>query len=273
MERIRQAVEQANRERNGLARRAIPEKKAKGPVDEASPVGTLDIQYTQTRTIEVSQAVREKNRLVAAIPGHPLQDNYRMLRTRVLQEMKANGWNTLGVVSPTKGAGKTLTAINLAITIARDLSHTALVFDTDLRRPSVCEYFDYVPEYGINDYLFNDIPLSKVLFHPDMDRLTVLAGSEPNSESAEILSSPKFKALFSDIRSRYDDRIIIVDSAPMLEVDDVLTLIPNIDCMLIVVESGATTTDDLAKTIELLNGVPIIGTVLNKVDKKVVAAY
>ena len=85
--------------------------------------------------------------------------------------------------------------------------------------------------------------------------------------------SPKFKALFSDIRSRYDDRIIIVDSAPVLEVDDVLTLIPNIDCMLIVVESGATTTDDLAKTIELLDGVPIIGTVLNKVDKKVVAAY
>jgi protein-tyrosine kinase len=274
MERIREAVEQARRERNGPAAR--PSSPVKQPVvanGEAVPVDAVDIQYTETRTVEVSQAVREKNRLVAAIPGHPLLDSFRMLRTRVLQEMKSNNWNTVAVISPTMGAGKTLTAINLAITIGRDLSHTALLFDTDLRRPTVSSYFGYTPEYGINDFMFNDTPLNKTLFHPDMDRLTVLPGREPISGSAEILSSPKFQSLFQDIRTRYSDRIIVVDSAPVLEVDDVLALISNIDCMLIVAECGVTTPEDLSKTMELLQGTPVIGTVLNKVDKKVTEAY
>jgi protein-tyrosine kinase len=268
MERIREAVEQANRERGGSSGQALPVKRATTKNRNDVRVGTADIQYTETRTVEVSKVVREENRLVAAIPGHPLQDNYRMLRTRVMQEMKANNWNTVAVISPTIGAGKTLTAINLAITLARDLSHTALLFDADLRRPSVSKYFGYTPEYAISDFLLNGVPLNKVLFHPDMDRLTVLPGGEPNSESAEVLSSPKFMSLFQDIRTRYNDRIIVVDSAPVLEVDDVLALIPNIDCMLIVVECGSTTNEDLIKTTELLEGVPIIGTVLNKAENK-----
>ena len=274
MERIREAVEQARRDRNGPAAR--PTSPAKQPVvanGEAVPVDAVDIQYTETRTVEVSPAVREKNRLVAAIPGHPLQDSFRMLRTRVLQEMKSNNWNTVAVISPTMGAGKTLTAINLAITIGRDLSHTALLLDADLRRPTVNSYFDYTPEFGINDFMFNDTPLNKVLFHPDMDRLTVLSGREAISGSAEVLTSPKFQSLFQDIRARYSDRIIVVDSAPVLEVDDVLALIPNLDCMLIVAESGVTTPEDLIRTMELLQGIPLLGTVLNKVDKKVTAAY
>ncbi len=268
MERIREAIERANRERSGSIRQSLPVRRATTKNRNDVRVATADIQYTETRTVEVSKTVREENRLVAAISGHPLQDNYRMLRTRVLQEMKANNWNTIAVISPTNGAGKTLTAINLAITLARDLSHTALLFDADLRSPSISKYFGHTPEYGVTDFLFNDIPLNKVLFHPDMDRLTVLPGHEPNNESAEVLSSPKFMSLFQDLRTRYDDRIIVVDSAPVLEVDDVLALMPNIDCMLIVVESGSTTNEDLIKTIELLDGVRIIGTVLNKADKK-----
>ncbi|MCP4000175.1 MAG: AAA family ATPase [Gammaproteobacteria bacterium] len=267
MERIKEAVEQARRERNS------PAAEQSSPLKEPAAangveVAAVDIKYTQIPTVEVSPAVREKNRLVAAIPGHPLLDSFRMLRTRVLQEMKSNNWNTLAVISPTMGAGKTLTAINLAIAIGRDLSHTALVVDADLRRPTVSSYFDYTPEYGINDFILNDTPLNKIFFHPDVDRLIVLPGREPMSGSAEVLSSPKFQSLFKDLRTRYSDRIIVVDSAPVLEVDDVLALIPNLDCMLIVVESGVTTPEDLSRTMELLQDIPVLGTVLNKVDKK-----
>jgi len=166
------------------------------------------------------------------------------------------------------GADKTLTLIDIAIGIGRDLSHTALVVDADLRRPTVSSYFDYTPEYGINDFILNDTPLNKIFFHPDVDRLIVLPGREPMSGSAEVLSSPKFQSLFKDLRTRYSDRIIVVDSAPVLEVDDVLALIPNLDCMLIVVESGVTTPEDLSRTMELLQDIPVLGTVLNKVDKK-----
>lgn len=275
MERIRQAVEQAKRERQDFAGDRSP-RSLTARIGDAKAVAekpTASFEYTETKTIEVSDEVRNSNRLVAAINDHPLRDIYKMLRTRVFQEMKANSWKSIVVTSPATGAGKTLTAINLAIAIAGDLSHTALLVDGDLRQPSVHKYFGYEPEYGLNDYLFGDAPLNKVLFHPNMDRLTVLPGREPIYESAELLASPKIISLLSELRSRYSDRIVVLDMAPVLSVDDALALAPNIDCILMVAEAGETSREDLAKALEMLEGIPIIGTVLNKVDKKVVSSY
>ena len=273
MERIRQAVEQAKRERQKIGGESGPRRipPGTGAVFVIPEQPSDSFEYEQTRCIEVSAEVRNNNRLVAAIKDHPFRDIYKMLRTRVIQEMKANSWNTVAITSPATGAGKTLTAINLSIAIAGDLSHTALLIDGDLRRPSVHKYFDFQPEYGLSDHLLGDVPLSKVLFHPDMDRLAVLPGKDPIDESAEMLASPKIVSMLTEIRSRYSDRIVVVDVAPVLSVDDVLALAPNIDCVLMVAEAGETSRDDLAQALELLDGVPIIGTVLNKVDKKIAA--
>ena len=237
------------------------------------PCPAAEVQYTQTKTVTVSPATRERHRLVAGIPGHPLRDTYRMLRTRVLQELKANEWNTIAVTSPAVGCGKTLTAINLAISLAMDLSHLVLLVDGDMRNPTVHEYFGYQPEYGLSDHLFHDVPVSDIMFHPDIDRLTVLPGREKIAESAEQLASPKAAALLQDLRTRYPDRIIVVDVPPVLSVDDALTLGPNVDCMLMVAANGKTTKEELYKALDLLDGIPILGTVLNKSDKKVQEKY
>ena len=278
MERIRQAVEQARKQRQGSLSGAGNSARSTvafpgGDVAAAPAENTEAIEYTQTRSINVPRDARVRNRLVAAVQGHPLQDTYRMLRTRVLQEMRAKQWNSIAVTSPATGSGKTLTAVNLAITIARDLSHTALLVDGDLRHPSIHEYFDFQPEVGINDFLFDNAPIEQLLFHPDMDRLTVLPGRSPISESAEMLASPKIVSLCEELSSRYPERIVIYDVAPVLSVDDALALAPNVDCMLMVAESGATSREDLRRSLELLDGIPVIGTVLNKVQKKVKAAY
>jgi protein-tyrosine kinase len=272
MERIRQAVEQAQRQRqknlgDGSGSRNLRLKVSADDIPVEVPTDVF--QYDQTRTVSVEDEVRNRNRLVASIDDHPMRDIYKMLRTRVFQEMTANSWNTIAVTSPGPGAGKTHTAINLSIAIAGDLSHTVLLVDGDLRRPTIHRYFGYEPEYGLNDYLYGDIPLNKILFHPDMGRLSVLPGKDPINESAEMLASPKIISMMAEIRARYSDRIVVVDVAPVLTVDDILALSPNIDCVLMVAEAGKTSRDDLARALEMLDGLPIIGTVLNKVDKKI----
>ena len=276
MERIRQAVEQAARDRerkSGQSATSTAKVPGAGAAVAGARVSAEEVRFTQTRNVIVSLATRKRNRLVAGIPGHPMRDTYRMLRTRVLQELKANDWNVIAVTSPATGSGKTLTAINMAISLAMDLSHLVLLVDGDLRNPSVHKYFNYKPEFGLNDVLFNDVPLSSVLFHPDIDRLTILPGCDTISESAEALASPRTVALMQELRSRYADRIIVVDIPPVLSVDDALALAPNVDCMLMVTESGETTRDDLYKAMDLLDGIPILGTVLNKSDKKVVDIF
>ncbi|MEE4185765.1 MAG: CpsD/CapB family tyrosine-protein kinase [Gammaproteobacteria bacterium] len=274
MERIKQAIEQAARER--MDSRALtprdPSRLAKG-AGKVNYVPPGEVKFTATRTIQVSQATRERNRLAASIPGHPLRDTYRMLRTRVLQELKANSWNCIAVTSPVQGCGKTLTAINLAISLAMDHSHLVMLVDGDMRKPSIHTYFDYEPEFGIHDCLFADVPLSSALFHPGIERLTVLPGRVAIDDSAEVLSSPQGQGLIKELRTRYPDRIIVVDVPPVLAVDDALSLAPNIDCMLMVAENGKTTREELYRALDLLDGIPLLGTVLNKSDIKTAAAY
>jgi protein-tyrosine kinase len=288
MERIRQAVEQAQQQRQEKKsnRSASIEQSAASESSNAATstpsasslpssqlVPTSEVEYTQTPTIEIDMATRERNRLIAAIPGHPQQDIYRMLRTRILQVMDANNWKSIAVTSPTPNSGKTLTAINLAISIAMESSHAALLVDADLRHPTVHKYFGYSPKSTLGHYLFDEEPVAPMLFRPDMNRLTVLPGRLPIHDSAEALGSPKWVSLLNEASSRYPDRIVVIDIAPVLNVDDALTIAPHIDCVLMVAENGRTKRDELQRALELLDGYPLIGTVLNKSGAKVAGRY
>jgi capsular exopolysaccharide synthesis family protein len=257
MERIRKALEQAGRDRvqNTGSYRAL----GAGGSDLSAGV-----QYTCTKVVEVPEQVLRDNRLIAGVPGHEMKDAYRMLRTRVLQSMRENNWTSVAVTGPASGCGKTLTAINLAISLAMEVTHTVLLVDLDLRKPSVHEYFGYVPEAGLGDYLRHDVPVQQLLFTPSVERLVVLPGREAIQNSSEMLRSPKMVALVNELKHRYPDRLVIFDLPPILAADDALAFAPYTDAMLMVAEAGGTSQDDLQKALAVLKGAPVIGTVLNK---------
>lgn len=260
MERIRKALEQAGRERAQNTGEPRPGGAAGGtPADLATGV-----RYTYTKVVEVPERVLVENRLVAGIAGHGHKDAYRMLRTRVLQTLRENHWTSVAVTGPASGCGKTLTAINLAISLAMEVTHTVLLVDLDLRKPSIHEYFGYQPELGLSDYLKGDVPLHQILFSPSIERLVVLPGREAIQNSSEMLRSPKMVALVAELKNRYPDRLVVFDLPPILAADDALAFSPYTDSMLLVAEAGGTSRDDLQKALDVLKGAPVIGTVLNK---------
>lgn len=222
------------------------------------------VRYTMTKMVEVSPQQLLENRIIAALPEHPFKDAYRMLRTRVLQTMRNNGWTSVAVTGPATGCGKTLTAINLAVSLAMEVSNTVLLVDLDLRRPAVHKYFGYEPELGLSDYLTTDVPLHQLLFTPGIDRLVVLPGRSALPNSAEMLRSPRMIALVNELKTRYPDRLIVFDLPPILAADDALAFSPYTDCFLMVAESGGTKKDDLQKSYSILKNTPLVGTVLNK---------
>ncbi len=269
MERIQKALDQAERQRSASKENeSRPELKPKAPVEPVSHGETFmsatQVIYSRTRVVEVPDDVLEQNRLVAALPGHELTDVYRILRTRVLQSLNSNQWNSLAITSPATGSGKTLTSINLAISLAREVNRTVLLADFDLRSPSIHDYFGYKPDLGLSDYLFHDVPLDEMLFSPSVERLVVLPGRESIHNSSEMLRSPKMVQLVEELKGRYTDRLIIFDLPPILAVDDALAFAPYTDSMLMVAEHGGTQRDDLEKALEILKDTPLIGTVLNK---------
>jgi len=233
------------------------------PLPAEGDTQDVRVVYTHTRSVESAPEVLRRNRVIAGLDDAAIKSVYKILRTQVLQRMKANGWSTLAITSPCAGEGKSLTAVNLAISIAREVNHTVLLVDLDLRHPSVARYFGYEPDLGMRDYLLDDFPLSDVLFTPGIDRLAVLPGGTPLTDSSELLSAPKMVRLAEELKGRYRDRIVIYDMPPLLASDDVLVFAPHVDALLLVIQDGRTRKDELNSAMELLDGVNVIGSVLN----------
>ena len=256
------ALERARAEREKvLARDELRPDVAMVPSPQASE---SDATFVGIRTIEAHPGLMLGSPVMAQDGGSIATAAYKMLRTRVLQKMNANGWNTLAVMSPTPDDGKTFTAINLAIAIASDTKHTTLLVDFDLRKPSVARRFGFEPEYGVEDCLRGTVGIAGALVAPSgYNKLVLLPARRPQQNSSELLTSERAATLVKEIRDRYSNRIVIFDLPPVLGADDALAFAPLVDCALMVVGASRTRRDDLARSLEIMHELPIVGTVLN----------
>ena len=224
-----------------------------------------NIQYTRTQTISLDDAVLEKNRVIAAFRNDPRAEVYRLLRGQVLTQLKSNNWNTLAITSPGENAGKTLTAVNLAIAISQEVNHTVMLVDLDLRSPSVASTLGFEPRKGIEDCILRGEPIENVIVNPQFNRLVVLPCRSLGEYSSELLTSPNMLALMDEIVSRYESRIIIFDLPPLLRNDDALVFTQLVNASLLVVENGVNTSDELKRCMYLLKNSTLMGAVVNKV--------
>jgi protein-tyrosine kinase len=238
----------------------------KGTVGRRRALVPGKITYTQTRTVTLYPGWLRQNRILTGEASDDAARAYKVLRTQVSQRLNQHGWKTLGITSPGHGEGKTLTAINLSISLALEPNHTVLLVDADLRRPSIHTYFGIDTELGLREHLLDGAAIEQILVHPQIQRLVLLPGSKPLNGSSEALSSPDMLDLVQQLKRRYPTRLVIFDLPPVLASDDVLAIAPYLDAMLLVVEEGKTEREQLARAAELLQATNqnLIGTVLNK---------
>jgi len=233
----------------------------------ATPDVSLSIDYTQTKSHPIDHELLRQRRVVSFEKFGVESETFRLLRTKILKKLRDNNWNSLGITAPTQGAGKSMVSVNLAIAMAKEVNQTILLVDLDLRNPKVDWYFGMEVENGLSDYLMTEIPLSEVLINPGIERLVILPGRGQTIESSELLTSPKMRAIVQEIKQHYKSRIIIFDLPPVLASDDVLVSMEYFDAALLVVEEGENTPEDITKSLKLLSGTHLLGTVLNKAEK------
>lgn len=274
MEQLRKAILQAKATREGVE----PVVGATvSPVTESAPVSIsaekpaaqrpaihLSFDYVTTRVVALDPNHLEKMRILSGRESSEVSQAYKVLRTQILQKLKLNNWNSLALVSPTTGNGKTLTAINLAISLAQEVKNSVLLVDFDLKQPSIHSHLGITLDKGITDYLLRDEPISNVLVNPGIERLVFLGSNESLAHSSEALGAPRLIQLVEELKQRYPNRIVIFDLPPLLESDDAIAFAPYVDAVLMVVEEGRTTPEELERCAELLNGKPVLGSVLNK---------
>lgn len=263
MSRIQKIVERGKAELNKNNTSRVDEFLEQRAAAQAAPNG---FEYSTTKRVNVPREALLKQRLVAVEEGDPRAARFQILRTRVLQQMRKKGWTSLGISAPGSGAGKSLIAANLAVSIAMEGNQSVLLVDMDLRKPSIHKYFGLDPEYGMQDLLEGSARVEDTLINPGIERLVLLPGRKGILNSAAKISAPFVKGLVDELKTRYESRIVIFDLPPALVSDDVMVFMPYIDCSLCVIESGKSTKKDAQLAIEILGAKPLLGTVLNKSD-------
>ena len=218
--------------------------------------------------LEVDREQAQASRI--ALPDSPLAGDervsaaYRMVRTRLLQRMRTNNWSTVAITSPEAGEGKSVTAINLALNIARHAGHNVFLLDLDMRSPSVCAYLGVRPPHQLSDYFAGSVPVTDVFFGVGPQNLAIAACTNGTALASELLTHAKVGELIAYIKRIAQNPIVLIDLAPITVTDEALAVAPHVDAMLLVVAERKTRRDSLVRAKQLLADFPSAGIVMNR---------
>lgn len=268
MSKIEKAVERAKQMRHAAY------EEGRFPASVETPNLRESIQfYTRTKMVVPDRSHLEKHRVIPFLDDPTIIDRYNILRTQLLNRTRDKGHNAIMITSVLDGEGKTITAINMAVSIAREVKQTVLLVEADLRNPKIDKYLGCNVGTGLSDYLQGDVPVSDLLVNPGFAKMIVLPGGRPIADSTEFMGSPKMEQLVKEMKTRYPDRYVLFNCPPLLSVADPMIFASYVDGIILVVEAGRTPRDQIRAAIGLLEGRNIVGLVLNKAEGSDLAYY
>jgi protein-tyrosine kinase len=269
MERIKQAIERAKAQGAGLGQ-------VRQEWRRPMPLGNEQhVPVAPLATMHVDEAHLENMRVVAHRASNPMSAGFDVLRTTVLQEMDAHDWQTILVSSPTPACGKTVLSINLALSIARLPDRAVVLIDLDMRRPQVASYLGLKRSHGLHEALTGALPLTECMIHLNVagPSLNVLPNQGAISNPAEVIGSKEMGGLLEQIKGMGRKPVIVIDTSPMLVCDDVLALLPRIDCVVLAVAERLSTPEEVASCERQLKSSNYLGVVLTKSQERTGTYY
>ncbi|MCL6584193.1 MAG: CpsD/CapB family tyrosine-protein kinase [bacterium] len=195
-------------------------------------------------------------------------EQYKLLRTMILNASQQNGERLVLVTSAVSGEGKTTTSVNLAISIAQSLQETALLIDCDLRNPQVHKMLGLERvSFGLANFLRHEVDLPQVLLKTSIPKLSLLPAGPPPENPSELINSRTMSIFLEEAKERYQNRLLIIDSPPINQFTDALILSLKVDGVLLVARAGKTRMNDLEAAVAKLKKANLIGIVLNSTDR------
>lgn len=269
IERIERALEVARLQRTRATEQLVAAASPPQPLGEIDPIEhapvAVSARLRDAPVVEwpARELLRERYVVFPDEPGLASQA-YKMLRTQVLHRTRQNAMRCIGIVSAASGEGKSVTAINLALSLAAEPTQSVLLVDLDLRHPSLARTLGIEGGEGIESVLTSQVPVASVLRRASVnDRLGIVPACAPVAASSELLASPRAAEVMRELRGVAGEPLVLIDLPPALLSDDVLALAPLLDGVVLVVTEERTRREDIQRVFDLLRNTPVIGTVLN----------
>lgn len=227
---------------------------------------------TTTKRIAVKDRLRENNMLVSGSElDSRVVDEYQRIKRPLLSNafgktssMVEQG-NLIMVTSSISGEGKTHTACNLALSIAQEKDLTVLLIDCDVIRQGVSRMLGVQDKKGLADVLDNEnMTVADVIVRTDIPELTFLCAGNIHENMTESLASQRMVDVITDIASRYDDRVIVIDAPPLLPTPQTQVLAELMGQIIFVIEAGQTSQTLVEEALEMIPEDKATGLVMNK---------
>ena len=215
---------------------------------------------------DISTARVEPHLVAITEPRSPECEQFRSLRTRLLEAGERENKRAFVITSAGVGEGKTLTALNLAWLLAQSDGVSALIIDADLRQPCAADYLGMQTEIGLSEVLTGGTKLTEAIVKVRPSGLHVLPGGAAREDVAELLSGPRFGRLLEEARKLFD--YIIIDAPPLGVFTDANLLINRADAALLVVRASVTKCTAVERLLEQLPRDRMLGVVLNRAERK-----
>jgi Mrp family chromosome partitioning ATPase len=261
MENIRQAIERAKgrpEQQSGIGYESSQQQSKYG-------FGATHESRGRPQEVELDFAYLQSRRIVA-YDGKDLRSrSFDMLRTEILESMDLKGWKTLAVTSPTPNCGKTLIAINLALSMAREPERQVFLTDLDLRKPQIASCLGLKCGEGVLGVLEGRIEVDGAIVcaRAGSSRLEVLP-TAPSPNASDLVGSAAMKTLLQDVTGLGQSRIVILDLPPLLTGHDVISILPQVDCVLLVAAVGTSKVSEIEECKKYLQATDVVRFVLNK---------
>ena len=217
-------------------------------------------------TFDISPSRVEPHLIAISQPRSAYTEQYRNLRTKILQAGERMQMRAIVVTSAGIAEGKTLTALNLAWLLAQTEGVRALVIDSDLRRPCATDYLGIEAQGGLSEVLGGQLNLADAIVSLEPAGLHLLPGGRPRDDVAELLSGPSYARILSEVRRMYD--YIIIDAPPLGIFTDANVLMSKADAGILVVRAGKTRYAAVDKLLEQMPKERLLGVVLNRVEEQ-----
>lgn len=203
-----------------------------------------------------------------------INEEYRAIKRKLLDNAfgplskSLNNSNIIMVTSSRPGEGKTFTAINLALSIALEKDKTVLLVDADVLRPNVMKTLEQENKQGLMEYLLGEKDnIAEVMSRTNLDNLRIVSAGRSHHLSTELLASEKMYEAVEEFANRYTDRVVIVDTPPLLGINETAILANLAGQALVVTEESKTSLSDVENAVKQLNPEMAIGFIVNKAEK------
>ena len=207
----------------------------------------------------------DKSLVTVLEPYSPVAEQFRLLKNNILFPDSGQPPRSIMVTSPSPGEGKSFVTANLAASIAQSIDEYVLLIDCDLRSPTVHKIFGFEGQKiaGLSDYLSNGMALSKALKKTSIHKLTILPAGRIPSNPSELLSSEQMRRMLNEVKLRYNDRYILIDTPPPYITSETNAIARHVDGIILVTRQGKTRLKEVRDIVQIYGKDNILGVISN----------